>query len=158
MSQYDKRFRLSVNVVYKLKIVDKDSQDLRTASRRRQKVVTKCQTAFPQLQMVKIHAVLDCSKTNVACSDPVWGITTRPPALISLCDILCTERLLRWSVADLSPRRPRCWPQASSSGIWGGQCVNGAGLSPCTSALPWLHHPTTTPYTIVPRMLHNLRE
>ena len=39
MPQYDKRFMLNVNVVYRLQIVDKDSQDLRKSSRSGQKVI-----------------------------------------------------------------------------------------------------------------------
>jgi hypothetical protein len=37
---------LNVNVVYRLQIVDKDSQDLRKSSRSGQKVIKQCQSAF----------------------------------------------------------------------------------------------------------------
>jgi hypothetical protein len=46
MPQYDKRFVLNVSVVYRLQIVDNDSQDLRTSSRTGQKVIIQCQIAF----------------------------------------------------------------------------------------------------------------
>ena len=144
MPQYDKRFMLNVNVVYRMQIVDKDSQDLRTSSRSGKKFSYNVKVLFTAVIGQDSHGPRLFEDKKVAGSDPVWRIFTCSPALTSFCDTWCTERL-RWSAADLSPRRPKCRSQASSSWIWGGQCVNGAGLSPCTSAF----HPTTPPSSIV---------
>ena len=116
MQQYDKRFMFNVNVVYRLQIADKDSEDLRTSSRSGQKVIIQYQSAFHSCSWSRFTRSWTIRRQKVACSDSVWRIITCPPVLISFCGNWCTERL-RWTVADLSPRRPRCRPQASSSGI-----------------------------------------
>jgi hypothetical protein len=85
---------LNVSVVYRLQIVDNDSQDLRTSSKSGQKSYHTMSKCFSQLQLVKVHTVLDRSTAKkVACSDPVWRIIICSPALVSLRDNLCMERL-----------------------------------------------------------------
>jgi hypothetical protein len=110
MRQYDKSFMLNVNVVYRLQIVEKDSQDLRTASRSRQKVIIKRQSALHSCSWSRFTQSLTVRRQNSrvfgfslahhymsACSDIILRLVCGRP-LVSTPGHF--KWYLRWTVCQ----------------------------------------------------------